>query len=80
MAVALACETVDEAGRGWGADPFQIAVVLLLVVLLPVQSLSVLGPYVLFPRPDGLLDRQPLGSVFVPGDRRVAAALRSNGP
>jgi hypothetical protein len=73
MAVALACETVDEAGRGWGADPFQIAVVLLLVVLLPVQWLSVLGPYGLFLRPDGLLDRQPLGSVFVPWEAGAAA-------
>jgi hypothetical protein len=73
MAVALACETVDEARRGSGADPFQIAVVVLLVVLLPVQWLSVLGPYGLSLRPDGLLDRQPLGSVFVPWEAGAAA-------
>jgi hypothetical protein len=73
MCAAIAGETIHEVRHGWGVDAFQVTVVVLLAVLLPVQWWGVLGRFGLFLRPDGLLDRQPLGSLFVPWEAGAAA-------
>lgn len=73
MPVALAALTLDERRRGFGFDGFQIGCVVLLLVLLPLRWYGVLGPFGMFLRPDGVLDRQPLGSVFVPWEAGLSA-------
>jgi hypothetical protein len=74
MSVTLVCETIDGARRGWDVDAVQVTVVVLLALLAPVQWGSVLRTrYGLFLRPDGLLDRQPLGSIFVPWEAGATA-------
>jgi hypothetical protein len=73
MSIALTAQQVYEIERGWGVDPFQVVVVLLLILLTPLQWRSVLGPYGMRLRPDGLYERSPLGSLFVPWDAGVTA-------
>jgi hypothetical protein len=73
MPVALAALAVDQDRRGFGFDRIQIGVVVLLVLLLALRWYSVLGSFGMFLRPDGVLDRQPLGSVFVPWEAGPAA-------
>jgi hypothetical protein len=77
--VGLAALAVSGAHRSEGIDRFQIAVVVLLFLLLPVQWYSVLGPFGVFLRPDGVLDRQLLGSIFVPWEAVPAAQPTSTG-
>lgn len=73
MGATIACEMVAEAARGRGVDPILLTAVVLVVVLLPVQWWSVLGRFGLFLRPDGLLERQPFGSIFIPWEAGAAA-------
>jgi hypothetical protein len=74
MSVTLAAESIDAARRGWHVDAVQVTVVVLLILLAPLQWGGVLrSSYGLFLRPDGLLDRQPLGSLFVPWEAGAAA-------
>lgn len=63
----------DNAHRGFGYDQPQIAVAVFMSFLLPVQWYSALGRFGLVLRPDGILDRQPLGSIFVPWEAGPAA-------
>jgi hypothetical protein len=79
MPVAIAALAVDEPDPGPGIDRFQIAVVVLMLLLLPLQWYSVLGPFGVFLRSDGVLDRQPFGSVFVPWEAVPAAMPTSFG-
>jgi len=71
MTVALACEDVDAV---------QLPVVVLLALLAPLQWAGVLGTrYGLFLRPDGLLERGPLGSLFVPWEAGPTAEPTTSG-
>jgi hypothetical protein len=76
MPVALAILAINGAHLGKVFNWFEIAVVALLL-LLPLQWYSVVGPFGVFLGPDGVLDRQPFGSVFVPW-QAVAAAKPTN--
>jgi hypothetical protein len=49
------------------------------LLVLPLQWYGVLGPFGVFLRPDGLLDRQPLGTIFVPWQAGVSAKPTSYG-
>jgi hypothetical protein len=62
-----------QAHQGLGYHGPQVAVAVLITLLLPVQWYSTLGRFGLVLRPDGLLDRQPLGSIFVPWEAGPAA-------
>jgi hypothetical protein len=76
--VALATLAVDE--EQLTGDWFPIAVVVvLLLVLLPLQWYGVLGPFGMVLAPDGVHDRQPLGSVFVPWAAGPAAQPGNSG-
>ena len=79
MPVVLAALAVNEAHLSNGVDRIQIAVVVLLLLLLPLQWYSVLGPFGVFLGPDGVLDRQPFGSIFVPWEAVPAAKPTSSG-
>ncbi len=79
MPVALAALAVNEAHLSEGFDRFQIAVVVLLLLLVPLQWYSVLGPFGVFLGPDGVRDRQPFGSIFVPWEAVPAAEPTSSG-
>ncbi|WP_030443779.1 hypothetical protein [Actinoplanes subtropicus] len=79
MPMAVAALAVTEGRFSNGVDRFKIAVVVLLLLLLPLQWYSVLGPFGVFLRPDGVLDRQPFGSIFVPWDAVPAAQPTSSG-
>jgi hypothetical protein len=79
MPVALATLAINEAHLSKGIDRFQVAVVVLMLLLLPLQWYSVLGPFGVFLGPDGVLDRQPIGSVFVPWEAVAAAKPTSSG-
>jgi hypothetical protein len=78
ISVALATLAINEAHLSNGFDRFQIAVVVLLL-LLPLQWYSVLGPFGVFLGPAGVLDRQPFGSIFVPWAAVPAAKPTSSG-
>jgi hypothetical protein len=79
MPVVLAALAINEAHLSNGFDRIQIAVVVLLLLLLPLQWYSVLGPFGVFLGPDGVLDRQPFGSIFVPWEAVPAAKPTSSG-
>jgi hypothetical protein len=49
------------------------------LLLLPLVWYRVLGPFGPVLRPDGLLDRQPSGSVFVPWEAGPAAVPTTTG-
>lgn len=66
MFVVFADQAVNEAHRGLGVDAIRISSLVLLALLVPAQWYSLLGPFGMFLRPDGIVDRQPLGSIFVP--------------
>jgi hypothetical protein len=55
------------------------AVLVLLLLLFPLQWYTVLGPFGMVLRPDGVLDRQPRGSIFVPREAGAAAEPTRNG-
>jgi hypothetical protein len=71
--MAFAALAVDQAHRRFGPDHFEILVLVLMFVLVPLQWYGVLGPFGVFLRPDGLLARQPLGSILVPWEAGLAA-------
>lgn len=73
LAVQSWAWVADNAHRGLGHDGPQVAVAVFISVLLPVQWYSTLGRFGLVLRPDGVLDRQPLGSIFVPWEAGPAA-------
>jgi hypothetical protein len=77
--VGLATLAINEARLSQGIDWFPVAVVVLTLLLLPLQWYSVLGPFGVFLRPGGVLDRQPLSSVFVPWEAAPAAKPTSSG-
>jgi hypothetical protein len=79
MCVAIVAQTVHNAHRGLGVDSFQITVLVLLLLLFPLQWYTVLGPFGIVLRPDGVLDRQPRGSIFVPWEAGAAAEPTRNG-
>lgn len=79
MPVAIAALAVDEKHPGHGIDRFQLAVVVLMLLLLPLQWYNVLGPFGVFLRSDGVLDRHPFGSLFVPWAAVPAAEPTSFG-
>jgi hypothetical protein len=62
-----------------GDTPTMLRMVVLLLLLLPLQWYSVLGPFGLFLGPDGVLGRQPFGSMFVPWQATPAAEPTSAG-
>jgi hypothetical protein len=68
-----------RAGFGLRFDRFDIVSLVLLVVLLALLWYRVLGPFGPSLRPDGLLDRQPFGSVFVPWQAGLAAEPTTRG-
>jgi hypothetical protein len=59
-------DVVTHLGFGIRLGPLEIVVLALMFLLLPLTWYRALGPFGPVLRPDGLLDRQPLGSVFVP--------------
>jgi hypothetical protein len=63
----------DHAHQDLGYNAPQVAAAVFISLLLPVQWYSTLGRFGLVLRPDGLLDRQPLGSIFVPWEAGPAA-------
>jgi hypothetical protein len=75
MPIAMA--SVLAAGRDVGR--FEIGVVVLMLVLAALQWYDVSGPFGTFLRPDGVLDRQPLGSLFVPWEAVGAATPTTSG-
>jgi hypothetical protein len=77
LAVSFAGHVADEAHRGYGPDPIQIAPLALMLPLLPVLWYGAIGRFGLVLRPDGVLDRQPLGSIFVPWEAGPAARAGS---
>jgi hypothetical protein len=76
---ALATLVVDEAQTDTGIDPFLIDAMVLTLLLLPLQWYGVLGSFGVFLRPDGVLDRHPLGSVFVPWEAAPTAEPANSG-
>lgn len=66
---------VDQHDNGPGSDWPLNAVAVFLLLLLPVQWYGALGRFGLFLRPDGLLDRQPLGTLFVPWEAGPTSRL-----
>jgi hypothetical protein len=77
FAVSAAGHVADEAHRGYGSDPILIAPAALLLLLLPLQWYIALGRFGLVMRPDGLFDRHPFGSIFVPWEAGPAAQPNS---
>lgn len=75
---ALATLVVDEQ-TDTGLDRFLIATIVLTLLLLPLQWYSVLGSFGIFLRPDGVLDRHPLGSIFVPWEAAPTAEPTNSG-
>jgi hypothetical protein len=59
-------DVVAHLGFGIRLGPLEIVVLALLFMLLPLTWYRALGPLGPALRPDGLLDRQPFGSIFVP--------------
>jgi hypothetical protein len=57
---------VTHLGFGIRLGPLETVVLTLSFLLLPLAWYRALGPFGPVLRPDGLLDRQPFGSVFVP--------------
>jgi hypothetical protein len=53
--------------------------VVVMLLLLPLQWYSVLGPFGVSVRPDGVHDRNPFGSVFVPWAAAPTAEATSYG-
>jgi hypothetical protein len=79
MPVAVAALVGINARFSNGANWIQIAAVALTLLLLPLQWRSVLGPFGMFLRPDGVLDRQLFGSVFVPWEAAPTATTTRSG-
>jgi hypothetical protein len=77
LTLSAAGHAADQARRG--PDPFQTAVAVLLVILLPVLWYAALGRFGTVLRPDGVLHRQPLGSIFVPWEAGPEARPTSVG-
>lgn len=80
MTAGLTMLIVTNVGRvaalahsGFGLDYFDIASLAVTILLLPLAWYRVLGPFGAVLRSDGLLDRQPFGSVFVPWEAGLAA-------
>ncbi|SCG72383.1 hypothetical protein GA0070613_5069 [Micromonospora inositola] len=69
----------ERAHRGLGPDRLQIAVAALLLLLLPLAWYGALGRFGMILRPDGILDRQPLGSIFVPWEAAPTARPARHG-
>jgi hypothetical protein len=66
LSVFLVGQSVDEARRGFGVGAFLIVALVLMALAVALQWLRLFGPFGLFLRPDGVFERQPLGSYFVP--------------
>jgi hypothetical protein len=64
---------IDEGRPGFGPDRFAIGTLVLVLLLLPLHWYGTIGPFGVFLRPDGVLDRQLFGSIFVPWDAGPAA-------